>query len=422
MCNSISLFLGVACILIWITKTDLLNGLWILCIFLYLIYDIYSLYNGSNQNNYTVIEKPYKNKIYSNSDEVVRFDEYQETPIADVLVVNGSLKEKMDNFLSVKTKDIENGMYIPEYEHFQDIEGFETLTPKYFNEFRNNWFKENFKKSYLNFRSEQRTGDFFETDRELLELIESDSYPEGIIIYNLVNLLKISIQELEKRILGVNSNIFINLLKKRASFTWEGTTSSLKSFILKMKRNLKEQAIEELQQYLCNKVYNGFKTEIFPHINNFSIEFYPEGWLIIELCKINLISDTRLGKLIDYADLPYHLTKIRGFKGKRIKKIKNFINNIKSRKKKEQSQVVLTNYIKFVVFKQLNRENYKDAEEFLRFQPKKWLIYHLCHTYLKLMRDLGKDINYTDITTSVHTDYDFFENIIQRIREFEDIY
>ena len=53
--------------------------------------------------------------------------------------------------------------------------------------------------------------------------------------------------------------------------------------------------------------------------------------------------------------------------------------------------------------------------------PKKWLIYNLCVTYLILIRDFGKEIDYNDIKTTVHTQYDFSGIIIKRIRNFIEV-
>ena len=94
--------------------------------------------------------------------------------------------------------------------------------------------------------------------------------------------------------------------------------------------------------------------------------------------------------MIDYRDLPYHLTELRGFKGNRINSIKIFLSNINDNEKKEKSLEKLSNYIEFVVFSQLNRERVREIDEFLDINPKKWLIYNLCVIYLILIRDFGK--------------------------------
>lgn len=335
--------------------------------------------------------------------------------------VSVSLKGNLFEDLLIRKEDIEKGNYIPKYKDFHNILKYDGLTKKYFIYVRNQWFREILHKdSFIEFRNEIRSKKFFQKDAELFNLIKTNQYPEGVLIHNLIKHLNFSFPKLEKVIYGTNSNNIIRVLQNRGVFKWEGSTSKIKNFILSIKDiSLKEQAIKEFQKYLRIKVYNGFKRKNFPRIENFKLENYPEGMLILKLCEINLISDTELGKLIKYFDLPYHLiTELRSFKGNRIESIKNFISNISDKEKREESFGILSNYIKFNLFSQLNREGVKEINEFLDINPKKWLIYNLCVNYLILIRDFAKYIDYEDIKATVHTRYDFSEIIIKRIRNF----
>lgn len=331
-----------------------------------------------------------------------------------------SLKDILFEDLLIRKEDIEKCKYIPKFEEFQNIPKYEGLTKKYFNHVRNEWFREILhKESFIEYRNEVISKRFFQNNKDLFNLIETNQYPEGILIYYLIKNLELSFPKLEKAIYGINNNNIIRVLQNQGTFKWEGLTSRIKSFILSIKdKSLKQQVIKEFQKYLKTKVYNGFMRNNFPRVENFTIKDYPEGWLILKLCEINLISDTKLGKLIDYHDLPYHLTKLRGFKGDRINSIKIFLSNIVDKEKREKSFRMLSNYIEFIVFSQLNREEVEEIDEFLDINPKKWLTYNLCVIYLTVIRDFGKKIDYSDIKTTVHTQYDFSDIIIKRIRNF----
>ncbi len=266
---------------------------------------------------------------------------------------------------------------------------------------------------------EIRTRNFFEDNEDLFKLIKTNQYPEGVLIYNLTKTLKLSLPDLERKIFGFNYSNIQRLLKKKGHFYWEGVTSKLKEMILSIDdKQLREKTEKELQKYLKAKVYNGFTTNDYPEIHNFKINNYPEGWLILNLCEINLLSDTALGKLIGYDDLSYHLTLHREFKGGRIENIKDFIANINDQKRKEKSFSVLSDYVESVVFNQLNIEGFKSVDQYLDFNPKKWMSIRLCTLYLMPIRDLGRAIGYEDIRLAVQREYDFSDVNIKRIREF----
>ncbi|KKL24244.1 hypothetical protein LCGC14_2417270, partial [marine sediment metagenome] len=366
--------------------------------------------NDEMKDGYKTSQSSENKELYvCNKSKNTDYGEYTSYIVKESFGVSLSLKDKLfDDFL-VQKEDIEKGNYIPKFEDFHNLPNYEGLTKKYFVHIRNEWFKEILHRhSFIEYRNEIKSKRFFQNDKELFNLIKTNQYPEGVLIYNLIKYLNLSFPKLEKAIYGTNYNNIIRVLQKRSVFKWEGLTSKIKKLILSVKNvSLKEQAIKEFQKYLRIKVYNGFKGKDFPKIENFKLENYPEGWLILKLCEINLISDTKLGKLIYYSDFPYHLTEVRSFKGNRIDRIKNFLSNIIDKEKKEKSFGILSNYIEFVVFSQLNREDVEEIDEFLDINPKKWLIYNLCVIYLILIRDFGKEIDYNDIKTTVHTQYDF---------------
>jgi len=346
--------------------------------------------------------------------------EYTSNIVKESFGVSVSLKDKLfEDFLVLK-EDIEKGNYIPKFEDFHNIPKYEGLTKKYFDHIRNEWFKEILHRNrFIEYRNEIKSKRFFQNDKELFNLIKTNQYPEGVLIYNLIKLLNLSFPKLEKAIYGTNYNNIIGVLQKRSVFKWEGLTSKIKKLILSEKNvSLKEHAIKELQKYLRTKVYNGFKRKDFPKIENFKLENYPEGWLILKLCEINLISDTKLGKLIYYSDLPYHLTELRSFKGNRIDSIKNFLSNINDKEKKEKSFRILSKYTEFVVFSQLNREGVRETDEFLDNNPKKWLVIKLCEICLVPLRDLGRLIGYEEISKVINRKYDFSDTIVDRIHNF----
>ena len=372
--------------------------------------DVYKTNQSSENSELNVYNKLVNTGCRENTNKIVK----------ESFGVSLSLKDKLFEDLLIRKDDIENGNYIPKFGDFHNLPKYERLTKKYFNHVRDEWFREILNKdSFIKYRNEITSKRFFQNNKELFNLIETNQYPEGNLIYNLIKNLEISFPKLEKAIYGTNNNNIIRVLQNQGLFNWEGLTSKIKSFILSIKdKSLKQQAIKEFQKYLKTKVYNGFKRKNFPRIENFTLKDYPEGWLILKLCEINLISDTKLGKLIDYRDLPYHLTELRGFKGDRIKSIKIFLSNIIDKEVREKSFRILSNYIEFIVFSQLNREEVEEINELLDLNPKKWLIYNLCVIYSILIRDFGKEIDYSDNKTTVHTQYDFSNIIIEKIRNF----
>jgi len=131
-----------------------------------------------------------------------------------------------------------------------------------------------------------------------------------------------------------------------------------------------------------------------------------------------LISDKKLGKLIGYDDLPYHLSLFRGFKGKRIEKIKEFINNIEDENSKTHSIELLSKYIEYVVLNQIKNDDYLQLKDYLRIDPKKWLVIKLCEIFIVLLRDLGRLIEYEEISKVINRKYDFSDTIVDRIHNF----
>ena len=440
-CYASSIVFSLACFTAWLSVEDFYNPItdqlyfWIiLCVFCFIIFiNIFFILNVDNNDKTDGYEclkvkskkiSPYlqENADFKliNSDnnigksQILSLDE-------KVKKLDGStFKDLLYEYLSKHRKLIESGKLKPQYEDIKVQSGFKGLTEKYFINLRNQWFKEVLKEeNYLDFREKMDTKQLFEEDEELIQLIESKQYPEGFLIYNLIKVFKISLQELERRIYGKFENNIPPLLKKRSYFTWEGLTSKIKEYILSIEDELlRNKAIKYFQDYLAVKVFNGFKTEKIPNLKKFKIEDYPEGWLILNLCKINLLSDTALGKLIDYDDLPYHLTSHRGFKGGRIEKVKLFIEKIDDEKMRRESSEILSNYIKIVVFQQLNKEQLKNYEKLLDVNPKKWLIINLCSSYQLLLRDFGRAIDFEDLKSVIQRKYELSHITIEKLREF----
>ena len=374
------------------------------------IKDVYKVNQSSENNEPDVSNQPI------NTD----YREYTTNIVKESYGVSFSLKDKLFEDFLLQKEDIEKGRYIPKFRDFQNISKYEGLTKKYFNHVRNEWFKEILHKhSFIEYRNEIMTKRFFERDENLLELIKINQYPEGALIYNLIKLLNLSFSELERGLYGDNSDRILKILKNRRSFNWEGMESKVKQYILSIKDNsLRSLAVIEFQNYISSTIYNAFKNKDFPDIDNFNVEIYPEGWLILKICEINLISDKKLGKLMGYDDLPYHLSLLRGFKGKRIEKIKEFINNLDDENSKIHSIEILSKYIGYVVLNQIEDDDYLELKDYLRVDPKKWLVIKLCEIYLVLIRDFGRLIGYEDISKVINRKYDFSDIIIDRIRDF----
>ena len=348
------------------------------------------------------------------------YSEYTSKVVKESFGVSLSLKDKLFEDFLVQKEDIEKGKYIPKFEEFHNIPKYEGLTKKHFNHIRNEWFKEILHKhSFIEYRNEIMTKVFFENDKNLLKLIKTNQYPEGALVYNLIKLLNLSFSKLERSLYGENSDRILKILKKRGSFNWEGMESKIRQFIISIKDNsLRRAAIIEFQNYLSSTIYFGFMSKDFPDIENFNVEIYPEGWLILNICEINLISDKKMGKLIGYDDLPYHLSLFRGFKGKRIEKIKEFINNIDNENSNIQTVEILSKYIGYIVLNQIKDDNSLKLKDYLRKNPKKWLVIKLCEVYLVLLRDLGRLIEYEEISKVINREYDFSDTIVDRIHNF----
>ena len=393
-----------------------------------------------NNKNYCVKKQ---NKLNENSDEIkdiyktsqsseinepnvcnrslnTNYREYTNDILKESFGVSLSLKDILFEDFLVQKEDIEKGKYFPKFDDFHNIPKYEGLTKKYFDHLRNEWFKDILHKhSFIEYRNEIMTKKFFEGDKNLLRLIKTNQYPEGALVYNLNKLLNLSFSKLERRLYGENSGRIIKILKNRGSFNWEGMESKIRQFIISIKDNsLRRAAIIEFQNYLSSTIYFGFMSKDFPDIENFNVEIYPEGWLILNICEINLISDKKMGKLIDYDDLPYHLSLFRGFKGKRIEKIKEFINNRDDENSKIRSIEVLSKYIGYVVLNQIKDDDYLELKDYLRLDPKKWLVIKLCEIYLVLLRDLGRLIEYEEISKVSNRKYDFSDTIVDRIHSF----
>lgn len=334
-----------------------------------------------------------------------------------------NLKKELFEDFNCRKEEIRCGNHIPKFNDYKNYPKYNSLTKKNFKEIRNLWIKEVLKKkNYLKFRDEIRTKEFFEENNEIYNLIQNKEYPEAVLLYRLTNLLKISLQELEIKVYGNNENRFFNILKKRGNFIWEGKIEKIKDYILSLREStIKKKAIKEFQTYLKLKVYYGFKPKNKnSNFSKFRIDDYPEGWLILNLCEINLISVKKLGKLIEYDDLPYHLTSLRSFHGNRLKKIKEFIKDIDSDIKRNKSIETLSKYIKFIVFCQIREENYPKLEHYLNYNIKKWLAVNLCGIYLITLSDLGKLIKYKDLSTIINRKYELSDVSIEKIRKYID--
>ena len=133
--------------------------------------------------------------------------------------VSLSLKDKLFEDFLVQKGDIEKGKYIPKFEDFHNIPKYEGLTKKYFNHVRNEWFREILHKdSFLDYRNEILSKRILQNDKDLFNLMETNQYPEGALIYNLIKNLDLSFPKLEKAIYGTNSNNIIRVLQNQGAF------------------------------------------------------------------------------------------------------------------------------------------------------------------------------------------------------------
>ncbi|MBD3256576.1 MAG: hypothetical protein GF383_15890, partial [Candidatus Lokiarchaeota archaeon] len=331
-----------------------------------------------------------------------------------------NLKKELFKDFDSRKEEIRCGNSIPKFNDYKHLTKYKSLTKKNFREIRNQWVKTILKrKSFLRFRDEIRTIKFFKNDNDLFKEIKNETYPEGFLIHNLIKILNLTFPALEKKIYGNYYKNIPCLLERRAYFTWEGLTSKIKNFILSIQqKSLRDRTIKVFQRYITLKIFYGFQKEAIPDPFNFKINDYPEGWLIIRVCEINLITDTYLGKLIGYDDLPFHLTSHRKFKGGRIAAIKEFIATINDESKREKCYNILSRYIEYNVFRQLKTKKINNYELFLDKNPKKWLFIKLCKIFNMLLRDFGRTIDYEEIKSAIQRKYELSDVSIKKIREY----
>ncbi len=165
-----------------------------------------------------------------------------------------------------------------------------------------------------------------------------EDFPAGWLVLKLCETYFILINSLAKYIdyEGLDKSLL-----KRQEFT-NYTLDKIKEFILNDgTKEQNEKAFQALRRYIRIRVFNQIKTMKYQRFNQFQVEFFPTGWLIMRLCEIFLVLPNGLEDFIGYTKMNRTLQDRRKFAKKTIRRIERKIDKCGTFEQKIEAKEVI---------------------------------------------------------------------------------